>query len=91
MKFRIGKRNGARIEHAFDLEQIDGGGIRFSNVQSLSDGDKHLIMGHYGRPVRSKVVVLGEQHFRNFKPGTVLHFEHASYVLPDPFTLMSGG
>lgn len=91
MKYRVGRVIGNRVEPAFDIEQIDGGGIRFSNVKSLTDAERHAVMVHYGRPMHGKFVVKGEQHLRQLQPGTQLHFEHASYVLPDPFQLLPKG
>jgi hypothetical protein len=91
MNFRVGKRVGSKVVPAFDIARVNGGGVRFSNIRELTDSEQHLIMAHYGRPVRSKIVVRGEQHLRNLQPGTVRHFEHASYVLPDPFTLLPKG
>ena len=91
MNFRVGKRVGNKIVPAFDISRVDGGGVRFTSIRELTDGEQQLIMAHYGRPIRGKIVVKGEQHLRNFQPGSVRHFEHASYVLPDPFTLLPKG
>ena len=91
MIFRIGKQVGSKLEPAFDIIRVNGGGVRFANVRTLTDTERHMIMAHYGRPVRGKIVVRGEQHLRNYKPGTVHHFEHASYALPEPFMLLPKG
>lgn len=88
MPFKVGRRKGRALLPAFDIEQAAGGGIRLTNVSDLSDGERQLVYAHYGRPIRSKVVFKGEQHFRTFQPGAAHHFEHASYVLPSPFCLM---
>jgi hypothetical protein len=91
MKFRVGKRSGTGVVPAFDIEQTGGGGVRFSNIHSLTDADRHNVMAHYGRAFRGRFVLKGEQHFRNLKPGTAMHFEHASYQLPTPFQLLPKG
>lgn len=88
MKFRVGRIEGTTVTPAFDIEQMDGGGVRFSNITKFTDGERHHVMAHYGRSFRGRFVLRGEQHFRNLKPGTALHFEHASYQLPHPFQLL---
>lgn len=89
MKFRVGRLEGKKLEPAFDIERVDDGGIRISNVTSLSDEERDLVFAHYGLTLRGKVVARGEQHFRSFSPGTVAHFEQASHLLPEPFFLIA--
>ena len=91
MKFRVGRKQGNQVVPAFDVEQTNGGGIRFSNIQAVTDAERHRVMAHYGRAFQGKFSVAGGQHFRSLEPGTALHFEHASYQLPTPFQLLPKG
>lgn len=91
MKFRVGRKDGLTVTPAFDLEQLDGGGIRFTNIRQLTDAERHQVMAHFGRVFRGKFQVAGGQHFRTLEPGTVMHFEHAAYQLPNPFQLLPKG
>lgn len=88
MRFRVGKLHGDKLEPAFDVERLDDGGIRITNIESLNDEERDLVLAHYGLTIRGKVVVRGEQHLRSFQPGTAHHFEQASHVLPEPFHLI---
>ena len=86
--FRVGRLTAGKLTPAFDVERTSEGGLRLSNITSLEDSERDLLFAHYGTPLRGKVVAAGAQHFRSFQPGTPQHFEHASYVLPEPFHLM---
>lgn len=88
MKYRVGKLQGKELAPAFDVERTDDGGIRISNIHSLTDEERDVLFAHYGLTIRGKVVVRGEQHLRSFQPGTPQHFEQASHVLPEPFHLL---
>jgi hypothetical protein len=88
MKYRVGKLHDKALTPAFDVERTDDGGIRISNIMSMTDEERDLLLAHYGLTMRGKVVVRGEQHLRSFQPGTIQHFEQASHVLPEPFHLL---
>lgn len=88
MKYRVGRLQGKELKPAFEVERVDGGGIRISKIVSMTDEERDVLLAHYGSALRGKVVVRGEQHFRSFQPGTPQHFEQASHVLPEPFHLL---
>lgn len=89
-KFKVGRYVGGAVEPAFTLERTDGGGIRFSDVKSLSDSERSYIMSHFGRPQRAMLGIAAEQHLRTLQPGTPIFFEAAVTTLPAPFVLMAG-
>ncbi len=88
MVFRVGRLVNGKLKPAFTVSRVEGGGVRFSDLHELTDREHHLILGHYGRMLHGRVKLRDEQHIRVFKPGTVKHFEQASYKLPPPFALM---
>lgn len=90
MRYRVGRHQGTKLVHAFDIEPKDGGGIHFSDVTSLSDSEHLLIMQHFGRPQDTRLSIGSEQHIRTLAPGTDKHFIAAVSVLPEPFALMGG-
>ena len=93
MTYRVGKvaPDGA-VEPAFTVDRTEGGGIALSAIHRLTDADKMVILGHYGRPITGRVLVtrkgVAMQHMRQFQPGTQAHFDQASYGLPSPFELL---
>jgi len=91
-KMKVGRRGGAlgNLAHAFTIQQAPGGGLLVTDVQSLTDVEHTMILGHFGRPLRAILGVGGEQHYRTLQPGTELHYYEAAGTLPWPFALMSG-
>lgn len=89
MTYRVGKvaPDGA-VRPAFDVDRTEGGGIALSAIHNLTDADKMVILGHYGRPITGRVLVKHMQHIRLFQPGTQAHFDQASFALPLPFELL---
>lgn len=91
-KIKIGRRGGSTVAltHAFCIERKTDGGIRLSEIQSMTDSEQAMILAHFGRTQRVILGVGGEQHYRTLKPGSEQHFYAAVSEIPWPFGVMSG-
>lgn len=90
-KFKIGRINGGgTVKPAFTLQRLPKGGIRFSDIEKLSDAERTTVQAHFGREMRAMLGLGGVQHWRKLKPGTDHHFNAAVTQLPHPFVLMAG-
>lgn len=88
MAYRVGRYEGGKFVHAFDIERRDDGGVRFTNIERLSDQERTIVMAHFGRERFGRVSAGTEQHIRKFVPGSNHHFEYAVHEMPEPFALM---